>query len=363
MNLLAIIAISLALPLAAPAGEAGQDALRIQAACADAADLEGDIQSCTDNTVAEQHALACRDALLGAWEKANAELTGVMAAARQKLDAKQQQDFFRSHADMELAIDKMQKLVDDTEAGADRLAQYARVMFDNPYADPGLVGSSNCYKSHFLAISKIVDDLDQKARQGLDAIASVDELRGVSQARDDGLGTTATQMAKGTVGAGTGESVNGKSDVTGIAQDKAKQAGVPAAGVTNTVSRPSFRAPASVAVAAPAAAPTPALANQFEPQIEKRSPPAGRSAPATGASRSVADGLFAGGTPDDHGVLRLVVPLAPVNAPASAPSLTGAPAGAPTGTAASTDPDAPVDTQILFYQGVSEDSPAPSPKQ
>lgn len=213
-------------------------------ACEAPESIEQRISSCTDDVIAEKAARACHDALIREWNRANAELASVMGAAKNDANTKQRAGFSNSHGDMQLAIDKLAELIVVTEKAADRIANYPPVMIDNPYAGAGLEGSSNCFKSPYLAISKIVKDLDLKADEGEDALATADKLRGVSQARDDGIATGYGHSIAGshTSGIGSGHSQNRTSDITGLEQDKAKRRGVSDSGSAATV------APASPAV-------------------------------------------------------------------------------------------------------------------
>jgi len=201
------------------------------------------IASCSDNVLAERAALACHDSLVREWKTANAELATVMSGAQSEINTQQQADFSHSSGDMQLAIGKLAELILVTETAADRLAKYPNVMIDNPYALAGLNGSSECFKSSYRAISKIVNDLDQKSDQGENALAATAKLRGVSQAREQGLTNGGAVMASGHDASevASRQSKNRPSDITGIEQDKAKQRG---ASVSGSSAGPD-RAPAS----------------------------------------------------------------------------------------------------------------------
>jgi hypothetical protein len=290
----------LALPQFAVAAAPSKDA-KVYAACEDPASLETKIHSCTDNVIAEKAATACRDALVAEWVQANAQLSSVMSVSKKNLDTKQQADFSNSHSDMQLAIDRLASLIILTEDSADKLAQYPRIMFDNPYAASGLEGSSNCYKQSFLAIGKVVKDLDKKADEGEDALAATDKLRGVSQARDDGIGTSLSHsVATGhQVGIGAGTPKTSASDVTGLEQDKAKQRGASESGGTATLSAARFsakavNAPAANATAAKTFSPPPAAPVSFShPGLGAKIDPSGtfsaRGPLSTGAAAQVGD--------------------------------------------------------------------------
>jgi hypothetical protein len=260
------------------AGNQARDA-KVYVACEDPATLEPKIRSCTDNVIAEKAAAACRAALVAEWNRASAELTAIMSVSQKSLDTKQQADFNHSHSDMQLAIDRMANLIILTEESADKLAQYPRIMFDNPYAAAGLEGSSSCYKDSFLAIGRVVKDLDKKADEGEDALAATDKLRGVSQARDDGIGTSLNHSvaSRRSVGIGAGAAKISASDVTGVEQDKAKQRGAAAPGTTATVSAVHFNSRASGASAG------------LNAKIDPSGSFSGRGSLSTGAGAQVGD--------------------------------------------------------------------------
>ncbi|MGZ3660177.1 MAG: hypothetical protein ACXVCK_08780, partial [Bdellovibrionota bacterium] len=164
-------------------------------ACESGQDLMAKIKSCTDNKVAQAAAEACGKALDKEWANAQAELGTVLSVSQKNLDTKQQADFFHSHSDLQLAMDKLESLIEITQENAEKLANYPRVMFDNPYAEAGLKGSSSCYKNPFKGVAKVVADLDQKIEQAEAALAATDDLRAVSQARDDGISASLTRGA------------------------------------------------------------------------------------------------------------------------------------------------------------------------
>jgi hypothetical protein len=173
--------------------------------------------------MASRSAGVCRQSLIAAWNRASGELAQVMSVARKDAESKQQADFFNSHSDLQKAVAKIDSLIDATERAADMLAEYPKVMFDNPYASYGLVGSSNCYKNAFLEISKIVDDLDIKVNEGIAAREAANKLRGISEDREEAIANAAGDQAGGLTGVGAGESENNLSDVTGVREDAAKQ--------------------------------------------------------------------------------------------------------------------------------------------
>jgi hypothetical protein len=351
----------LMIALFAPSAHAGAtDGLaRFRAACLPAAGIADEIESCTDNARAQQRADSCRSALLAAWSAANGELEKVMSLGKKNLDTKQQADFLHSHQDMQLAIDKLNQLVSRTEQAADMLAEYPRVMFDNPYAEPGLVGSSKCYVGPFKGIEKLVQDLDQKAEEGRDALEAVDQLRGISQARDDQIRGSfsgrATGLGAARVPAGTTPVV--ASDVTGVKKEAAaKRSPRPAGAVSG------FLPPSSSVTERQGDLP-----GSFSGRnsLLPAGPESAGASPKDG--RSVADSLFS--APDaEVSHLRLVVDGMESPAPSSATAAAREPSGAdgaaagassPSGDAPLTAADAaspPAEPPASLTAGVSDDA-------
>lgn len=139
--------------------------------CAPLEQLQQEIQYCNDNRKAVAHAEECMKKLADAWSEASLELKQLQASDL----SGQRADFNRSGSKYRNTIDRMAYLTGRLMRSADLISRYPDVMVDNP-ARQSREDSFPCYQQNFAKIQKIVIDLDQRSKEGVQALVAASAL-------------------------------------------------------------------------------------------------------------------------------------------------------------------------------------------
>lgn len=161
--------------------------------CTPPALLDASIRYCTDNTQAILQAQACSAQISRAWSEAAKDL----AVLRDGADS-QRLGMGLSQERYDRAVERIQKLIDETKTNTDLLAQYPSVMVDAPTVE-AWDDSLPCYREAYDQIQQTVTDLDRKTAQGRVVLAKATELRAtLKQLADNVKGQALPAAARGT---------------------------------------------------------------------------------------------------------------------------------------------------------------------
>jgi hypothetical protein len=179
--------------------------------CLSKKELLEKIQFCSDNDKAVHSAKACYQEVISAWNQANGELQRILSVSKKVDGSKQHEEFTFSEADYRKASSKLKELITFTKSRADLLAEYPRVMMDDPMVLT-VAGSLPCYQNAFAKIEKLVQLLDDKAAEGIHARSEAKKLARISDGFEQG--TESVGMQGVSVGA------RGTAGVTGFGRSK-----------------------------------------------------------------------------------------------------------------------------------------------
>ncbi|HEY8280247.1 MAG TPA: hypothetical protein VIH99_11530 [Bdellovibrionota bacterium] len=198
---------------------AAEDELGI---CPSVEDVDNEIISCGSNAYVGQKAKQCSDAIIASWKTASAALK-VQLAANAAVDSQNvsEEKTFRDYDQTIRSLDKqIAYMVENTSL----IVSYTERMVDFPEGVDDAT-SAQCFNDPFHEISDLVWNLDEEIIRAKKIRQMAVDMRATAHTRHKNFDRSIFEglMSEKTVAAGRGHSVNGKSDVTGLANDRAKR--------------------------------------------------------------------------------------------------------------------------------------------
>lgn len=198
---------------------------RAGVACESVSAVEAKVAACSENTRAVESAQACYDKIIHAWDTAPEGLKKVMSLSKARAQSRQEVEFQFTHSDYEKTLDKIDELLVMTEKNTELLTKYSTAMLRDFHIEEAAGEPLPCYAENFAKLKKIVWALDDRIAEGEATYEKAEQLRNIALGRDGGLDTADTNGLVSGVNVGSGQSENGRSDVTGMKEDKAKRSG------------------------------------------------------------------------------------------------------------------------------------------
>lgn len=207
------IFVSLGLLLASAAW--GEGLRNISVECPSPEQVATRITACTENREAVDRAQECYRAVIRAWQGATADLNRVMAYQKMGKHTSQENSLERAQADYQNSMAKLQQLIDMTDRNTERVAGYTFGMHEDPNQPLA------CFTEAYAAVENVVNALDDKLTEGVNALEAAKALNMASAKNDAAIDSVPAngpsninKKSLGKSAAGGSEKVI-QSDVTG----------------------------------------------------------------------------------------------------------------------------------------------------
>jgi hypothetical protein len=209
--------------------------------CASLSDVRQLLSYCSDNVDAVNSALECYDKIGEAWESTGAELRQTLLGVQARDHTRQQGELGFTESDYNTSVRKMNGLIETSEYNLSRVHTYSTVMLD--YVGGGTPETSaKCYLENVDRLRAVENDIRRLIKEGTATRDQAMSLGGAAGGFKTGLAdVTGNGPSGGALVRKAGENSNGASDVTGIAQDRAKSRSLASFGAPVALRKPALR--------------------------------------------------------------------------------------------------------------------------